>query len=272
MTLGGHAHALEQGEDPAKVSLKLAASFVEAFSVWGPAANEEGDEKNVLFLLPTIPQIVTAPIVNRTGLGGPIYPESPFDASRPDNMKMWRATQGTVYADLARGLNAITGGSAIEKGWMDVSPETLKYLWSTATGGAGKFFVDSAALFRKTNVEGLEPGDLETREIPIVRKFHQASGDIKGARLRLWTAAGEAREAMELFNRAEKVEDITERRDLAQTIAYEKRELLALAKAADKYSRAVSIKRDIVQATMADETGITTQMTNSHIFQYIVMR
>lgn len=250
MTLGRQLHELERGEDKSKVALRLASSFVSEFSVWGPAADDEGDEKNVMFLLPTLAQIAMAPVLNRTSLGGPIYPESPYDEGRPDNLKMWRATQGTVFADMAQGLNAVTGGSAVEKGWADVSPETLKFLWTTATGGAGKFFTDSAALARNL-AEGVE---VESREVPIVRKFVQPAGDIRATRALFWEAATEVREAMDLLRRAKRVEDITERRELAQTVLHEKKELLALGKAMDRYIKAAAAKRDVVQATMADES------------------
>lgn len=250
MTLGRQLHELERGEEASKVALRLASSFVSEFSVWGPAADDEGDEKNVMFLLPTLAQITMAPVLNRTSLGGPIYPEAPYDEGRPDNLKMWRATQGTVFADMAQGLNAVTGGSAIEKGWADVSPETLKFLWTTATGGAGKFFTDSAALVRNL-AEGVE---VESREVPIVRKFVQPAGDIRATRALFWEAATEVREAMDLLRRAKRVEDITERRELAQTVLHEKKELLALGKAMDRYIKAAAAKRDVVQATMADET------------------
>ncbi|WP_418648518.1 LPD38 domain-containing protein [Thauera butanivorans] len=253
-TMGRQLAALEKGEDPAKVSLRLASSFVEEFSVWGAAADPEGDEKNVTFLLPTIPQIVMAPIINKTGLGAPVYPESPFDQSKPDNLKMWRTTQGAVFHDAAKGLNALTGGDAVQKGWLDISPETLRYLWTTATGGTGRFFTDTAALAKNLAVEGLEARDIESREVPIVRKFVGPANDIRGARARFWEAAEEVREAQEAFARAKKLEDVAERNDLARQIQAENRELLALGKALDARTKAIKHERDLIDAIMADES------------------
>ena len=253
-TMGRLLAALEKGEDPAKVSLRLASSFAEEFTVWGSAANPDGDEKNVTFLLPTISQIVMAPIINRTGLGAPIYPESPFDQSKPDNLKMWRTTQGTVFHDVAKGLNAVTGGNAVEKGWADISPETLRYLWTTATGGTGRFFTDTAALAKNLALEGLEPGDIESREVPIVRKFVGPANDIRGARARFWEAAEEVREAQEAFARAKKLEDMAARTDLTRQIQAEKRELLALGKALYERTKAIKAYRDAVDAFMADDS------------------
>lgn len=253
-TMGRQLAALEKGEDPAKVSLRLASAFVEEFSVWGAAADPEGDEKNVTFLLPTIPQIVMAPIINKTGLGAPVYPESPFDQSKPDNLKMWRTTQGTVFHDTAKGLNALTGGDAVQKGWADISPETLRYLWTTATGGTGRFFTDTAALAKNLTVEGLEPRDIESREVPIVRKFIGPANDIRGARARFWEAAEEVREAQEAFARAKKLEDLADRNDLTRQIQAENRELLAMGKALDARTKAIKHERDLIDAIMADES------------------
>ena len=253
-SLGRHLQSLEKGEDRAKVGLRIASSFVEEFSVWGPAADVDGDEKNILFLLPTIPQMVLAPVVNRTGLGSPIYPESRFDESRPDSMKMWRTTQGTAWASMAQQINAITGGNAAEKGWADVSPETLRYLWTTATGGSGRFLADTAGLARNIAIEGIGPADIEAREVPLVRKFVQSADDIRGARSRFWAAAKEVREANEAFKRARKVEDHSERQRLLDKIRAERGELLALGRRADRVAKAVAAKRDAIGATMADES------------------
>ena len=258
-TMGRQVVALEKGEDPAKVSLRLAASFVEEFSVWGAAADPEGDEKNVTFLLPTIPQIVMAPIINRTGLGAPVYPESPFDQSKPDNLKMWRTTQGTVFHDVAKGLNAVTGGDAVQKGWIDVSPETLRYLWTTTTGGTGRFFADSATLAKNLAFEGLSPTDVESREVPIARKFVSPANDIRGARARFWKAAEEVREAEEAFARAKRLEDLAERSDLTRQIAAESGELLALGRALGSWKRAIRAERDLIDTIMADESRTLTE-------------
>lgn len=252
--LGRQLHALERGEDPAKVSVRLAASFVSEFSVWSSAVDTEGDEKNLFFLLPTIPQAALAPVINRTGLGTPIYPESPFDSSQPDNLKMWRSTQGTLWADSAQALNAITGGSAVEKGWLDISPETLKYLWATATGGTGRFFVDSVTLADNIAAEGLELSDVESREVPILRKFVRSAGDVRGTRAQYWRKAEEVKEAVELFRRVRRVEDYAERSKLTRRIAAEKGELFALGKAMDKFNKAIRAKRDQIQAVIADDS------------------
>lgn len=253
-SLGRQLRALELGADPAKVLVRLAASFVKEFSIWGPAADAEGDEKNVLFLLPTIPQIVASPLINRTSLGAPIYPESAFDQSRPDSLKMWRATQGTMWQHSTQALNAITGGNAAEKGWLDVSPETLKFLWNTATGGTGRFVVDGITLGWNLTAEGLAPADIEMREVPIARKFYAAGNDIRGARARFWKHAEEAREALEAFNRAKRIEDHAERGKLLAKIHAEQAELIALGEAQAKYAKAVAAQRDAIQAAMADES------------------
>ncbi|MGL1834735.1 LPD38 domain-containing protein [Rhodocyclaceae bacterium SMB388] len=254
VTLGRQLQAIEAGGDPTAASLRIAESLVGEFTIWGGAADPDGDERNILFLAPTLVQIPGAVLINRTGLGSPIYPESKFDESKPDNQKMWRATQGTAWATTARELNAITGGNVVEKGWLDVSPETLKYLWRTATGGAGRFFTDSAQLAWNLTVEGLPVSDIETREVPLVRKFVQDENDIRGARSRFWEHATEVREAIESFRRAKNLVDADVRRTEMIRVREEQRERLALSKVTDRYIKLVAAKRDRIQAVMADQS------------------
>lgn len=258
-TLGRKMAELEKGEDPAKVSLQLASSFANEFTIWGAAVDAEGDERNVTFLLPTIPQIVMSPIINKTSLGAQVYPESPFDRSKPDNLKLNRSTQGTPYHYIARELNAVTGGSPVQKGWIDVSPETLKYLFTTATGGSGRFVIDSATLVKNLTVEGLPLSDVEAREVPIVRKFVRSPGDVRDARRAFWEAAGKVDEARETFDRAKKLEDHAQRSDMARQIKGEFDELLRLGRLLDVKKKAIRAEREAVDAIQSDDSRTLTE-------------
>ncbi len=251
---GRRMHQLQQGEDRGKIAARLAESFVNEFTIWGPTVDPEGDERNLLFLAPTLVQIPGAVAVNQTSLGSPIFPESPFDESRPDSAKMWRATQGSMWAETAAYLNRITGGSAARSGWADVSPETLEYLWQTATGGAGRFFTDSASLLWNVTVEDVPLSDIELREIPVVRKFAADGNDIRGARARYWDAVGETRAAIDTWRRVKKIEDHAERRDEIERSLHEEKELLNLGEAISLYNKHVAAKRDAVEAVMADDS------------------
>ena len=109
--------------------------------------------------------------MNRNSLGRPIMPEmSPWNTAQPDSARRWRSTTGSLYDGIASGLNSWTGGNDYQAGAIDISPETLSYLWRTFTGGAGKFAIDSMGLGTRI-AQGVSP---ELREIPVLRKFVRA--------------------------------------------------------------------------------------------------
>lgn len=210
---------------------KLASAFTGEFMPFGGVM--EGDEPDMLqagiFMLPTVAQVPMTVATNRTSFGGPMRPDNPFKQYEPDRLKMWRGTEGT-WADALAG--------ALENVGADVSPETLKYMSRTFTGGAGNFVgstVDAVML----GSQGATP---EVREIPIVRKFYRANS-VSDARARFWRYQGETRKAVEGFQRAIDSED----RDQIRSFAKENRKLIALGDVAKAFSEAASASRDRVQ-------------------------
>ena len=127
----GLADAQRSGE-VGRLWWHVASSFVEEFTPFGATAagNHPDSEQAFLYALPTVAQIIGAPIANRSSMGTPLMPDNKFKPHQPDRERMNRATRGTM-ADTLAGALAAAG--------MDVSPETVKHFGRTFTGGAGRF-------------------------------------------------------------------------------------------------------------------------------------
>ncbi len=222
---------------------KLAASFAGEFTPFSGAV--AGDEPELaqagIFLMPTVAQIPLSIAFNRTSFGGPMYPENSFKEFEPDRLKMWRGTEGTWADSLAGALEGVG---------MDVSPETLKYLNRTFTGGAGNFVgstVDAAAL----GAQGAAP---EAREIPFLRKFYRENG-VGDARARFWRYQAKAKKAAEELERAIDAGD----RSRVQALVGENRELIAMAEVAQAFSEASGAVRDRVQEIRLGDLPVAEQ-------------
>ena len=66
-------------------------------------------------------------------------------------------------------LNKATGGSDYEKGMVDLSPDTIEYLFTFLSGGTGKFInrtIDTGQKLYKGKA-----GDIEFNDVPLARQF-----------------------------------------------------------------------------------------------------
>ena len=66
-------------------------------------------------------------------------PENAWDDTVPDSQKAWRRTDGSWASSIAINLSNWTGGDKRSGGLIDVSPETIKNVVQTYTGGVGSF-------------------------------------------------------------------------------------------------------------------------------------
>lgn len=244
--IGNAMSDLTHGVNAGKVAMNLTSGFFEHFSpVGNPFAGDEANSKNLVQLLPTLARIPGEIAVNRTGLGGPVMPEkSEWDKHKPDSQTMFRTTKGGFLAQTAEAMNDATGGTKYASGAVDVSPETLKYLIRTTTGGTGTFIGDSLGLAYR-GAQGAVP---ELREIPIVRKFVREE-TIQDVRRRYYEATEEAKKATNELAAAKRNHDP----DGARTIVEDKRELIAMGRVADKMRKSVAAQRDAQDRIMQDE-------------------
>jgi len=222
-----------------KLPYQLAAIALEEFSPFNVASSEEAEfnSKKVMYgLLPTVPRIPMEIADNFSSFTGrEMYPEKEWYKSEPDNEKMWRNTKGTVY-DITAQLLAKAG--------VEISPETLKYLTRTATGGAGTF-VDSIVSAAMLKTQG---ADLESREIPFLNKFY-GEVTIQDMRSRYGKAKEEAVTAAEKFNAAMRKNDLV----TAKQLMSDKGELIALKNYADKLSDTIKYLRDMQDSIKLSE-------------------
>lgn len=265
-TLGNTMFMAQRGENFNKLSVGVAANLLDHFSpVGNPLQGAQGwdkvDKRNFVNLVPGVgagdlTRDAARMMVNRNAFGGDIVPDSKFDEGRPDNLRMYRGTKGSAYDAVTSFLNQATGGTASMPGYIDVSPETLKFWTSALTGGTGTFLYDVShlaglvgryALSTDDNKEALLP---DRREVPILRDYSRQE-DVHDARRAYWEAVKEAEATLTDFNRARRMMD----HEAANKILQDNREALQLANMSRSFGRMVKYQRDRVDKINADETS-----------------
>jgi hypothetical protein len=109
--------------------------------------------------------------VNKDWLGRPIYPDYP-NMTGPDSQRFFGSvTDGSRI--IAERMNAWTGGTYAESGYVDVSPETLDHISGYLTGGTGRFFGRTTDLFSKI----FRGEDVEVNDVPIARTLYTDTGE-----------------------------------------------------------------------------------------------
>ena len=238
--LGNVYRNIQAGDSVAKVAAHLASSFFEHFS---PIGNPM---QSPITMLPTAIKIPMEPLLNVNDFGRKIVPEyGNHDEGRPDFLKMNRTTKGGSYAWLAQTMSSLTGGTKGTAGWIDVSPETLKYWSKTMTGGTGAFYGDLGEMI-STIAQGAMP---EVHEIPIARKFY-GEPRINDVRQRYYKSVKDAENALAALNVARKEND----QEGAQNIRVRDKELIALARAAEATKKAFKANRDRQVQMLNDES------------------
>ena len=241
VSLANRLDAVMHGESAEKASVRLASAVFENFS---PVGNPIGDDpklENTLLLLPTALKIPALPAANMTDFGGPMRPE--YREDQPDNEKMWRGTRGSLYDKAAQGLSSLAGSPYEDNFWNDVSPETIKYLVRTLTGGTGSFMADSASLLNVL-ASGSTP---DVSEVPFVRSGMRES-TVKDARARFHELGNEAKKHVAAWKRAVDAGD-----DKAATEYEQDGELMAMGEMLEGYRKQATSLRDLMALEMQRE-------------------
>jgi hypothetical protein len=140
----------------------LLTTIAESFNPIG------GAETLANFVAPTfLDPVVDIQITNRDFADRPIMPDqSPYGPPEPDNQRYWNSV-APHWKAITDTLNQGTGGDEVVPGAIDVSPETLEYLFGYATGAAGSFVDRAWGLAEK-----ITAGDeIEANDLPMVRKL-----------------------------------------------------------------------------------------------------
>ena len=252
--IGNAAYEAYLGVDKKTIGIHLAAGFLDNFSPMGNPLDEKGSfEPQELVPFEPLRDLMRFR-ANRTGFGGPIRPDSPYDQKKPDHLKMWRGSKGGAYAEATQWLNDVTGGTKTRPGAIDVSPETLKWMVSTIGGGTATFIQDSLHLAAlgirsagtddQANAGGLKP---DLREIPLLRGVAKQES-VAWYRSQYFEAAKKATEAKEAFDLARKEGD----REAIKDMTKEDRSLVALANMVKNFNSAIKIQRDRETAIQID--------------------
>lgn len=206
--LGVALSEAKRGESAMKAAGHIVSSFIDAYFPLQGVFNSESDNPQMDLAMATVPTVLKPfmqSATNRNSFGSQVMPESEFTKDRPDNLKMFKGTKGSVYDQAAQGIAAageLTGAGRYENDITKVSPETLKMMWRTYTGGLGLFVTDLASL---ANVGA--QGAVELADVPVVKDFVKPGEDVRLIRGRFYDLSKEARTAAAEFKEAKKAGD-----------------------------------------------------------------
>ena len=193
-----------------KAAGHLVSSFIDAYFPLQGVYNPESDNPGLDASIAAVPTLLKTPVqvmVNRNSFGSQIVPDNEFTKDRPDNLKMFRGTKGSAFDATAQGIAAagvMAGAGKYENDITKVSPETLKFLWRTYTGGMGQFVTDVGGL---ANIAAQAPGSIEVSDVPVAKDFVKSNDDTRLLRGRYYDMTKEARKASEEFRQAKKAGD-----------------------------------------------------------------
>ena len=198
----------KRGESAMKAAGHIVSSFIDAYFPLQGVFNSESDNPQMDLAMATVPTVLKPfmqSATNRNSFGSQVMPESEFTKDRPDNLKMFKGTKGSAYDQAAQGIAAageLTGAGRYENDITKVSPETLKMMWRTYTGGLGLFVTDLASL---ANVGA--QGAVELADVPVVKDFVKPGEDVRLIRGRFYDLSKDARTAAAEFKEAKKAGD-----------------------------------------------------------------
>jgi hypothetical protein len=204
---------MKRGQSGARAAVNLLSSFLDAYYPMQGAFQPDSDNPAADFLLAHVPTVAKLPVqvaMNRNSFGNKIVPETENTKNRPDNLKMARRTKNGVFDKVAQGIagagEAIGYGDKYENDLSKVSPETLRLVWQTYTGGLGRFITDTGSL------AGLmldDPSQVEKVDIPFATDFYKPD-NMNPIRARYFDLAREAGKAIDQFEAAKKQRDADE--------------------------------------------------------------
>lgn len=232
------------GEKPTQTAARIVSSFIDAYFPLAGVYNPDSDNHAADIaqaVTPTVARPFIESAMNRNAFGSQIVPEAPQTKDRPDNLKMNRATKGTPYDAAAQGIASIgemMGAGKYENDITKVSPETLKSLWRTYTGGLGQFVTDSIGV---ASMGASDPSVVEASEVPIIKDFVHEQG-VKPIRGRYYALSRDARRAATEFQMAKKAGDGAAMDEIVKDA--DKAKLVSLGKLIEKTGKAITALAD----------------------------
>jgi len=142
-------------EDPAKAIGSLLALTFQTFSPIDIAG------QGVVALAPTPLRPLVDVKVNEDFAGRQIAKENPFDTVTPKS-EQYRDSANKAFVGIAKALNEMSGGGPYEKGYLDMSPEKMHYVFKQYAGGLAAPLDLLSLPFQEK---------VALRNIPVARRF-----------------------------------------------------------------------------------------------------
>lgn len=128
-----------------------------------------GSHSFLNFMAPTVVDPFVDLATNKNYQGRPITKEpSAYGAQAPNSQLHWNSTNPTSVS-IAEWMNTLTGGDSGVSGAIDISPDTIDYMFGFITGSAGKFIARTTSTSWDAATGKL--GDLDFTDIPVARQF-----------------------------------------------------------------------------------------------------
>lgn len=128
--ISGRSH-----KKPIEYGMSMAAAMLDAFNPMGSVGGM-GE-----FFSPSVARPIVQLADNRSFTGAPVFKSGDRgprgDAPEPAHRRHFQNTPG-LWIAASRGMNALTGGDYAEKGAVDVSPDALRHIFTSMTGGMGR--------------------------------------------------------------------------------------------------------------------------------------
>ncbi|MCP5014638.1 MAG: hypothetical protein GY938_05065 [Ketobacter sp.] len=165
--LGGQMSKVVAGKvTPIEASATVISTAINSFNPIGGGPTPLHD------YLPTIATPIVDMFTERTFPDKKVYPFT-YDRNKPDSQRYydWKVYTPTKWA--TEKLNELTGGSAVRKGDIDISPATLDLVYNFLAGGAGAFAGRTIEYGKK-----LYSGDeIKPVETPFLRRVYSKRED-----------------------------------------------------------------------------------------------
>lgn len=173
-TIGRRLYRLfSQGDVGREVGGIIGSVFDAALPVRLPEAGPQGGLSKLKALVPTTVAPFADLLTNTNYFGQPIVPSRHEDKSPAPYFKYSRRGTSDTAKELAKGLNAVTGGDEVKPGKIEewagplAAPEGMEYLLGYYTGGVGQLAMQSKNLAKAATAG--EP--VSVNQVPVINRF-----------------------------------------------------------------------------------------------------
>ena len=130
--LSGRSH-----KEPIEYAASMGLAMLDAFNPLGSVGS------SVQLIAPSAFRPVVQLLENKSFTGAPVFKSKDRgprgDAPEPAHRRHFQNTP-EMWIAASRGMNALTGGDFVEQGAVNVSPDALRHVFTSMTGGPGRSF------------------------------------------------------------------------------------------------------------------------------------